>query len=75
MTIRLLPFDVDAASTGARIVTRDGREAHLLEYRPRSHESVRVIVQIKGARTPTHYFVNGYRVLEKETKYDLFLAA
>lgn len=68
-----LPFDIDTAAAGAQIITRDGRGVQLLEYRPTLHESVRVRCLINGSRNPITYFTNGYRTLEKNTKYDLFL--
>jgi protein-L-isoaspartate O-methyltransferase len=73
MSIKLLPFDREAAQKGALLVTRDYREVEFIEFNPKLHESVRVRVHIKGMKAPTTYFSNGYRTLEQNSKYDLFI--
>lgn len=73
MSIELRPYDNKKAMKGALLFTRDLRPATFLEFNPKLQEPVRVRVQIKGLATPTTYFENGRRVLENETKYDLFM--
>jgi hypothetical protein len=73
MSITLLPYDNAKAVKGATLMTRDFREVTFLEFNPKLRDMVQVRVQIKGLHAPMTYFVSGRRVLEKETKYDLFI--
>lgn len=74
MSIQLRPYDNEKALEGAKLMTRDFREVEFIEYNPKLQEGVRVRVQVQGLSAPTTYFVSGRRVLERETKLDLFIA-
>jgi len=73
MSVELIPYDNAKALKGAVLVTRDLRPVQFIEYNPKLKEMVRVRVQIKGLHAPMTYFENGRRILENETKYDLFI--
>jgi hypothetical protein len=73
MSVELRPYSTAKAMRGATLMTRDFRPVTFLEYNPKLQESVRVRVQIKGLSTPTTYFETGRRLLEQETKVDLFI--
>jgi hypothetical protein len=73
MSVELRPYDNVKAQAGAVLVTRDMRPVTFIEFNPKLKEMVRVRVQIKGMVAPMTYFESGRRVLEKETKYDLFM--
>lgn len=75
MSLVLLPYDNAKAMKGATLMTRDFREVKFIEYNPKLQEPVRVRAQVKGLHVPLTYFVSGRRVLENETKYDLFIVA
>ncbi len=73
MSVEMVPYDNAAAQAGAVLVTRDMRPVQFIEFNPKLKEMVRVRAQVKGLIAPMTYFENGRRVLEKETKYDLFM--
>lgn len=73
MSIELVAFDPVEAAMGAQVMTRDFREVKFEVYNPRLKEPVRVRAIIGRTLNPMTFFENGRRVLEKETKHDLFL--
>jgi len=75
MTIELIPFDPVEAAKGAQVVTRDFRKVQFEVYNPRLKEPVRCRAIVDNTLNPMTFFENGQRVLEKKTKYDLFLVA
>lgn len=67
------PFDLQAAMNGAKLVTRDGREAKFIAYVPEADKPERFIALIDGLVIT--FYEDGVR--HKELKYsgiDLFLA-
>lgn len=75
MTLELIPFDPVKAAKGAQVVTRDFRKVQFEVYNPRLKEPVRCRAVVDNTLNPMTFFENGQRVLEKKTKYDLFLVA
>lgn len=75
MSIELKPFCAKKAAAGAIIMTRDFREVEFMWHNPRLQEPVRVRAKIENIYTPFSYFENGRKLLEKETKDDLFIIA
>jgi len=73
MSIQLQPFSAAKAERGAKIVTRDFRDVDFLWFNPKLQEPVRVRAKIEGKYTPFSYFENGRKLLERETKDDLFI--
>lgn len=74
MSLELAPYDMAKAQKGAQIVTRDFRPVQFICHNPRLQEGVRLQAQVAGLAAPMTYFETGRRLLERETKYDLFLA-
>lgn len=75
MNLELIPFDPVKAAHGAQVMTRDFRKVQFEVYNPRLKEPVRCRAIIGNTLNPMTFFENGRRVLEKETKHDLFLTA
>jgi hypothetical protein len=75
MNLELIPFDPVKAAHGAQVMTRDFRKVDFEVYNPRLKEPVRCRAIIGSTLNPLTFFENGRRVLEKETKDDLFLTA
>lgn len=67
------PFDLEAAKSGAPIVTRDGREARFIAHVPEFDEEYRVIVQISGKSVAVSFCENGALIMNEETPDDLFM--
>lgn len=66
-------FDLEAAKSGAPIVTRDGREARFIAHVPEFDEEYRVIVQISGKGGAVSYCEDGSAYKGCEDHDDLFM--
>lgn len=67
------PFDLEAAMNGAKLVTRDGREAKFIAYVPETDPEVRVLVLV--GNVVIGFYENGNRYRNSsESGVDLFLA-
>lgn len=64
------PFDLNAAKAGAKLVTRDGREAKFIAYVPEAKEP---LIVMTGRKVLT-YLKDGLRYCYPESPHDLFLA-
>lgn len=67
------PFNLEAAKSGAPIVTRDGREARFIAHVPEFDEEYRVIVQISDRQNAVSFCENGRLYAGAEDKDDLFM--
>ena len=67
------PFDLDAAMNGAKLVTRDGREAKFIAYVPEATaRTSRLLVLIEGQ--VFSLAEEGNYLAKGECKHDIFLA-
>ena len=66
------PFDLTAAMNGAKLVTRDGREAKFIAYVPEvTARTSRLLALVEGR---VYSFSDQGNYVEGEFKHDLFLA-
>lgn len=71
---KLLPFDLEAAKAGAKVVTRDGRPARIVCFDLKNEQSLLVVVHDnEGVESPETYYKNG-KYSDRNTVWDLFLA-
>lgn len=70
----LLPFSLDLALQGARLVTRDGREATFVAYIPHAAPNNQLEVDIVGIPGQTKLYPNGQYYLHSEHPHDLFVS-
>jgi hypothetical protein len=68
------PFDLQAALNGAKLVTRDGRDAKFIAYVPEAKDHCRVIVMLPDGLMCS-YYENGRNLSFCDTPHDLFLTA
>lgn len=65
------PFNLEAAKSGAPIVTRDGREARFIAHVPEANEVERIVALI--GKSLFWYSENGSYLLDTESNRDLFM--
>jgi len=69
-----LPFNLEAAKKGAKLVTRDGRNAKFIAHIPEASNGCRVIAMIEGEFTARFYYENGNILINDiQAKSDLFI--
>ena len=67
------PFDLQAAINGAKLVTRDGREAKFIAHEPEAKAHCRVIAMMPNGEMCS-YYENGRNLSICDTPHDLFIA-
>lgn len=73
-TIKMKPFDLEAAKRGEPLVTRDGREAKFIAHVPELGENNRVVVLIEGRDAVVSLNENGCFSGSGLYTVDLFMA-
>lgn len=68
------PFDLERAKAGAKLVTRDGREARFVAHVPECHQDYRVVAVIGGDDEPSMFAENGSLYSGAEYGDDLLMA-
>ena len=75
-TVRVIPFDIEKAKQGAKVVTRDGHDVRILCYDSKYHGQPIVSEIYKGEDIMlTTYAEDGtYLLNKKKSDYDLMIA-
>ena len=68
-----LPFNLEAAQAGAKLVTRDGREARFIAHVPEAKDGSRVVVMIVGEKNPSFYYDDGRFFNFTQCGFDIFI--
>jgi len=66
------PFNLDAAKSGALLITRDGRKARFIAHVPECNDGFRVLAFIDGNISATEFDDNG-RFVTNDDPRDLFM--
>ena len=76
-TVRVIPFDIEKAKQGAKVVTRDGHDVHILCYSSRYANSKQPIVaeidKIDDVLLTTHAEDGTYLFNKSKSDYDLMI--
>ena len=74
---RVIPFDIEKAKQGAKVVTRDGHNVHILYYNSRYANGKQPIIaeidKIEDVMLTTHAEDGTYLFDKSKSDYDLFI--
>ena len=77
-TIRVIPFDIEKAKQGAKVITRDGHNVRILCYHSRYANGTQPIVaeidKIEDVTLTTHAEDGTYLFNKSKSDYDLMIA-
>lgn len=74
METKLKPFDLEAAKNGAKVVTRDGRDARILCFDAMGSYPIVAIVRNDYEEVVDKFCLDGKNRLCGESEIDLFMA-
>ena len=74
METKLKPFDLEAAKNGAKVVTRDGRDARILCFDAMGSYPIVAIVRSDYEEVVDKFCLDGKNRLCGESEIDLFMA-
>ena len=76
-TVRVIPFDIEKAKQGAKVVTRDGHDVHILCYSSRNANGRQPIIaeidKIEDIMLTTHAEDGTYLFSKSKSDYDLMI--
>lgn len=71
---RLVPFDIEKAKQGAKVVTRRGLPVRITDYAIKDEDyPILALIDINGKEEPNTFTTIGKFVLNKDNRYDLFI--
>lgn len=74
MEIKLVPFDLEKVKTGAKVVTRNGLSARIVDYKVNDKDyPVLGLVAIEGKENSYKFTINGKFYINKDYALDLFI--
>lgn len=71
---KLVPFSIEKVKTGAKVVTRNGLSARIVDYKVNDKNyPVLGLVAIEGIENPYKFTINGKFYINKDYELDLFI--